>query len=257
MIKKELGKIINQKEIAADIYELTLEAELVNEIKAPGQFIHIRVSSGQDPLLRRPISIASFDKSNSRLTMIYRKQGKGTSLMAKMTEGMMLDLLGPLGNGFPVNEVSAGETALLVGGGIGVPPLYELSSQLKARGVKVIHVLGFQTESAVFYENEFLKNGTTYVTTADGSYGEKGFVTDVIKNLPFDCLYTCGPTPMLKAIEQEYPDKKVFLSLEELMGCGIGACLACVCKRADDPMGVGYKKVCSDGPVFRAGEVLI
>ncbi len=107
--------------------------------------------------------------------------------MAKMTEGMVLDLLGPLGNGFPVNEVSAGETALLVGGGIGVPPLYELSSQLKARGVKVIHVLGFQTESAVFYENEFLKNGATYVTTVDGSYGEKGFVTDVIKNLQFDC----------------------------------------------------------------------
>ena len=143
---------------------------------------------------------------------------------------MELDILGPLGNGFPVDEVSVGETALLVGGGIGVPPLYELSKQLVAKGVKVIHVLGFQTESAVFYEKEFLKNGETYVATVDGSYGTKGFVTDVMKELEFDCIYTCGPTPMLKAIEQDYSDKKVFLSLEERMGCGIGACFACVCK---------------------------
>jgi dihydroorotate dehydrogenase electron transfer subunit len=146
---------------------------------------------------------------------------------------------------------------LLVGGGIGVPPLYELSKQLKAKGVKVIHVLGFQTSSAVFYENEFLKNGETFITTVDGSYGTKGFVTDVSKDLIFDTIYACGPTPMLKALEQAYPDKKVYLSLEERMGCGIGACFACVCKRADDPNGVSYKKVCSDGPVFRAGEVVL
>jgi dihydroorotate dehydrogenase electron transfer subunit len=191
------------------------------------------------------------------MTMIYRKDGKGTSLLAESGPGELIDILGPLGNGFPVNEVSVGETALLVGGGIGVPPLYELSNQLVAKGVKVIHVLGFQTAEAVFYEKEFLNNGETYVTTVDGSYGRQGFVTDVMKNLEFDCIYTCGPTPMLKAIEQGYSDKKVFLSLEERMGCGIGACFACVCKRADDPTGVSYKKVCSDGPVFRAGEVLI
>jgi dihydroorotate dehydrogenase electron transfer subunit len=257
MIKKELCKIISQTEIAADIYELTVKAELVNAINAPGQFVHIRVTNGVSPLLRRPISISSFDKVKSEFTMIYRKEGNGTSLLAELVPGVELDILGPLGNGFPVNEVNIGETALLVGGGIGVPPLYELSNQLLAKGVKVIHVLGFQTESAVFYENEFLKNGETYVATVDGSYGSKGFVTDVIKDLSFDCLYTCGPTPMLKAIEQGYPNKKVFLSLEERMGCGIGACFACVCKSADDPQGVSYKKVCSDGPVFRAGEVLI
>ncbi|MGG3466606.1 dihydroorotate dehydrogenase electron transfer subunit [Neobacillus pocheonensis] len=257
MIRKELCKIVSQKEIAEDIYELTVKARFVHEIKAPGQFVHIRVSNGWDPLLRRPISICSFDKVKEEFTMIYRKEGQGTSMLAGTVAGMEVDILGPLGNGFPVEEVHVGETALLVGGGIGVPPLYELSNQLVAKGVKVIHVLGFQTESAVFYESEFLKNGETFVTTVDGSYGQKGFVTDIMKELSFDCIFTCGPTPMLKAIEQGYQNKKVFLSLEERMGCGVGACFACVCKKADDPSGVSYKKVCSDGPVFRAGEVLI
>lgn len=258
MIKKELGQIISQKQIAADIYELTVNAELVNEIKAPGQFVHIRVANGFDPLLRRPISISSYNKKLKQMTMIYRKDGRGTSLMAGMRPGMEMDILGPLGNGFPVDEVRSGETALLVGGGIGVPPLYELSNQLAEKGVNVIHVLGFQTKSAVFYEEEFMKNGETVVATVDGSYGRKGFVTDVIRDLNFDCLYTCGPTPMLRAIEQEYGNtKKVFLSLEERMGCGIGACFACVCPTGDNTTGTSYKKVCSDGPVFRAGEVLI
>jgi dihydroorotate dehydrogenase electron transfer subunit len=257
MIRKELCKISRQKEIATDIFELTVTGELVGQISSPGQFVHIRVSNGSDPLLRRPISISSYDKEQQTITMIYRKEGKGTAMLANRGPGDVIDILGPLGNGFPVEEVSIGETALLVGGGIGVPPLYELSNQLVEKGVKVIHVLGFQTAEAVFYEKEFFKNGETYVTTVDGSYGSKGFVTDVIKDLRFDCIYSCGPTPMLKAIEQSYSDKKVFLSLEERMGCGIGACFACVCKRADDPTGVSYKKVCSDGPVFRAGEVLI
>jgi dihydroorotate dehydrogenase electron transfer subunit len=257
MIKKEKCEIISQTEIATDIFELTVKAKLVSEIKAPGQFVHIRVANGWDPLLRRPISISSVDSLHGQFTMIYRKEGKGTLQLAEMEPGTMLDILGPLGNGFPVDEVVVGETALLVGGGIGIPPLYELSNRLVAKGVKVIHVLGFQTESAVFYEDEFLENGETYVTTVDGTYQLKGFVTDVIKDISFDCLYTCGPTPMLKAIEQAYSDKKVFLSLEERMGCGIGACFACVCRKADDPTGVAYKKVCSDGPVFRAGEVLI
>lgn len=257
MIKKELCRIISQKEIAKDIYQLTVEANFVQDINTPGQFVHIRIDKTLDPLLRRPISISSYDKINSQFTMIYRKDGKGTSLLAEKGPGMLLDILGPLGNGFPINEVSTGETALLVGGGIGVPPLYELSNQLIAKGVKVIHVLGFQTQSAVFYEKEFLENGETYITTVDGSYGSKGFVTDIIKDLHFDCLYTCGPTPMLKAIEKEYSHKKVYLSLEERMGCGVGACFACVCKSGNDLHGVSYKKVCSDGPVFRAGEVVI
>ncbi|MDQ1146771.1 dihydroorotate dehydrogenase electron transfer subunit [Bacillus sp. SORGH_AS 510] len=218
MIRKELCKIVSQDEIAQDIYELVVEAELVNEITEPGQFVHIRVSNSWDPSLRRPISISSYDKKSKLLTMIYRKEGKGTSLLANMKPGMDLDILGPLGNGFQVEEVNAGETALLVGGGIGVPPLYELSNQLKAKGVNVIHILGFQTESAVFYESEFMKNGETFVATVDGTYGRKGFVTDVMKEVDFDTIYTCGPTPMLRAIQQNYQDKKLFLSLEERMG---------------------------------------
>ena len=257
MIRKELCKVISQEEIAKDIFELTVEADFVNEISAPGQFVHIRIDKTLDPLLRRPISISSVNRQDSQFTMIYRKEGKGTTLLAEKNQGMLLDILGPLGNGFPVNEVNEGETALLVGGGIGVPPLYELSNELIAKGVKVIHVLGFQTQSAVFYEKEFLNNGDTYITTVDGSYGKKGFVTDVINKLDYDCLYTCGPTPMLKAIEKEYSHKKVFLSLEERMGCGIGACFACVCKTSNELDDVSYKKVCSDGPVFRAGEVVL
>ncbi|WP_040204902.1 dihydroorotate dehydrogenase electron transfer subunit [Neobacillus jeddahensis] len=257
MIQKELCKIISQTEIATNIYELTVSAQLTREIVAPGQFVHLRVASGGDPLLRRPISICSYDRNKLQFTMIYRKEGHGTSLLTKMVAGMEIDILGPLGNGFPIEEVSSGETALLVGGGIGVPPLYELSNQLAANGVHVIHVLGFQTRAASFYEDKFLENGETYVATVDGTYGSKGFVTDIIKDIQFDCLYTCGPTSMLQAIAKQYPDEKVFLSLEERMGCGIGACFACVCKQTDDPTGVSYKKVCSDGPVFRAGEVLI
>ncbi|XJZ28437.1 dihydroorotate dehydrogenase electron transfer subunit [Bacillota bacterium Lsc_1132] len=259
MKRKELCKIISQKEIAEDIYELTVKGELVNEIHAPGQFVHIKVNNGMDPLLRRPISISSFDPVKQEITMIYRKEGRGTSLLSAKEVGMNADILGPLGNGFPVEETLEDGTALLVGGGIGVPPLFELSRQLSAKGVKVIHVLGFQTASAVFYEDKFSQYGDVYVATVDGTYGEKGFVTDVINQhqLAFDVLYACGPMPMLKALEQEFPDKKVFLSLEERMGCGIGACFACVCKKGDDPLGTGYKKVCSDGPVFRAGEVVL
>lgn len=257
MIKKEICKITSQKEIAENIFELSVKADFVEEILQPGQFVHIRVSNHWDPVLRRPISISSYDKVNHEFTMIYRRDGKGTSMLAEKLASMELDILGPLGNGFPVEEASEGETALLVGGGIGVPPLYELSKQLKAKGVKVIHILGFQTSSAVFYEREFLELGETYITTVDGTHGHKGYVTDVMKRLSFDMIFSCGPTPMLKAIEEGYPNHKVFLSLEERMGCGVGACFACVCKRKDDPEGTSYKKVCTDGPVFRAGEVFI
>lgn len=259
MKSRELCKIISQKEIAKDIYELTIAGELIKEIESPGQFVHIKTANGHDPLLRRPISISSYDKLQQELTMIYRKDGRGTSLLAEKRPGTEIDILGPLGHGFPVEEARIGDTALLVGGGIGVPPLYELSKQLKAKGVKVVHVLGFQTESVVFYEQEFSENGDTYVVTVDGTHGGKGFVTDIIeqKKLEFDVLYSCGPLPMLKALEQRFPDKKVFLSLEERMGCGIGACFACVCKTKENPEGNAYKKVCSDGPVFRAGEVVM
>lgn len=259
MIKNELCQVVSQREIAEAIYELTLTGELVHEMNSPGQFVHLKVTDGIDPLLRRPISIANIDKEKQEFTMIYRKDGKGTAILARKQAGDQVDVLGPLGNGFPVNEANKDETALLVGGGIGVPPLYELSQQLVAKGVKVVHVLGFQTESVAFYKEKFVQLGETYVATVDGTMGTKGFVTDVIneKQLQFEVVYSCGPTPMLKALEKAFPNKKVFLSLEERMGCGIGACFACVCHTADEPTGFSYKKVCSDGPVFRAGEVLL
>ncbi|WP_147531998.1 dihydroorotate dehydrogenase electron transfer subunit [Bacillus marasmi] len=259
MIKKEQCTVINQQEIAADVFELTLQGEVVLEMQEPGQFVQLKVTNAIDPLLRRPISISNIDKDNSQFTMIYRKEAKGTTLLSQKKSGDTVDVLGPLGHGFPVEETQAGETALLIGGGIGVPPLYELSKQLVKKGVKVIHVLGFQTESVVFYENKFAELGATYVATVDGTHGTRGFVTDVIsgEGLEFDTLYACGPKPMLKALESGFHDKKVFLSLEERMGCGIGACFACVCHTGDNPEGHSYKKVCTDGPVFRAGEVVI
>jgi dihydroorotate dehydrogenase electron transfer subunit len=259
MIKQEHCLITDQIQIAENIYKLTLQGELVSEMKAPGQFVHLKVSDGFDPLLRRPISISSIDQKKKQFSMIYRKEGNGTTRLAKKTAGMSVDVLGPLGNGFPVAEAKPGTLAVLIGGGIGVPPLYELSKQLKAKGVNVIHVLGFQTEKVVFGEDDFMALGETITVTVDGSYGKKGFVTDVLKEYQwrFETMFACGPTPMLKALENLYPDKNVFLSLEERMGCGIGACFACVCHLQNDPTGYTYKKVCSDGPVFRAGEVVL
>ncbi|CEG26758.1 dihydroorotate dehydrogenase electron transfer subunit [Bacillus sp. B-jedd] len=258
MIAKEQCKIIEQSEIADSIFKLTVEGDIALRAE-PGQFVHIKTGGPAGPLLRRPISISSIHREERRFTMIYRAAGQGTSLLSEALQGTEVDILGPLGNGFPVSEAAPGSTALLVGGGIGVPPLYELSRQLTLRSVNVIHVLGFQTASVVFYEKEFSKLGTTYVATVDGTYGEKGFVTNIIQNeqLDFDALFACGPVPMLKALELGFPHKKAFLSLEERMGCGIGACFACVCQANEDASGRTYRKICSDGPVFRAGEVVL
>lgn len=259
MIKNEEMKVVSQREIAKSIYELTLKGELVSEMNQPGQFVHIKAGRGFDPLLRRPISISSINLKDKQFTMIYRAEGRGTELLSQKDIQERVDVLGPLGNGFPIEEASVSDKVLLAGGGIGVPPLYELSKRLREKGIPVTHVLGFQTKESVFYEKEFTALGETHIVTVDGSYGTQGFVTDVIRKLPeeFSVLYACGPTPMLRALETEYGHKKLFLSLEERMGCGIGACFACVCHTADDPNGHSYKKVCSDGPVFRAGEVVL
>jgi dihydroorotate dehydrogenase electron transfer subunit len=260
MIKNEEMKVVSQQEIADSIFELTLTGGLVSEMKQPGQFVHLKTGQGFEPLLRRPISISSINHEEKSFTMIYRAEGRGTVLLAEQKANETVDVLGPLGNGFLIEETEPGETALLVGGGIGVPPLYELSKQLIKRGVNVIHILGFQTSSAIFYEKEFSDLGETHIATVDGSYGTTGFVTDVMDRMEasYSTIYSCGPTAMLRALENRNAgDKKLFLSLEERMGCGIGACFACVCHTKDDPTGYTYKKVCSDGPVFRAGEVLI
>ncbi|MBS4207685.1 dihydroorotate dehydrogenase electron transfer subunit [Bacillus sp. FJAT-50079] len=258
MIRQEEVTIVSQQELAQDIYELTLEGKLVQEMNVPGQFVHIRTNQGLDPLLRRPISIASIDKEKNRFTIIYRAEGKGTKLLATGIEGQLVDVLGPLGNGFPLKEAKQQETALLVGGGIGVPPLYELAKQLNANGVQTIHVLGFESVEKAFYMEKFSELGATFVATVDGTLGTKGFVTHVIdeQQLEFDLLFSCGPTPMLKALEQRYPSKKGFLSLEQRMGCGIGACFACVCHVHDGEQ-TDYVKVCSDGPVFPIGKVVL
>lgn len=258
-MKKELMTVVEQNEIAENIYKLKLSGQLVQAMNNPGQFVHLKVSEGAIPLLRRPISICQIDQQNDTFTMIYRAEGQGTKLLSEKKPGDKVDVLGPLGSGFPIEEANKNTTALLVGGGIGVPPLFELSKRLVEKQVNVIHVLGFQTKSAVFYEEEFSKLGKTYVATVDGTYGHSGFVTDVIDvhQLSFDIVYGCGPTPMLKALDARYQGKRGYLSFEERMGCGIGACFACVCHLQADPNGNSYKKVCSDGPVFPLGVIAL
>ncbi len=253
-------EVVSNKKIALDIFELVVKGPLAKEVRQPGQFFHVKVGNGLLPLLRRPISLCDVDSDKEKVTMIYRADGEGTRQLSLTKTGECLDVLGPLGQGFPIEEIAESGHALLVGGGVGVPPLYLLSKALKARGVQVTHVLGFQTESVVFYEDAFRELGPTYIATVDGTRGQQGFVTDVIQSegITFDALYSCGPIPMLKALEHAYSaTHPVFLSLEQRMGCGIGACLACVCHTPDDPSGASYKKVCTDGPVFRAGEVVL
>lgn len=258
MIIQEKMLVRSQQEIARNIYEMRLQGKLVREIQAPGQFVHIRVSETFDMLLRRPISVASIDKEHEEITIIYRAEGDGTRCLSKKNEGDSVDVLGPLGNGFPVEETDAGEVAYLIGGGIGVPPLYELSKQLTANGVTCVHILGFQSEDVVYYEDAFRALGETHIVTVDGTKGTKGFVTNVMGNLSeqFETYYSCGPMPMLNAVQEMYANKKGFLSFEQRMGCGVGACFACVCETTDR-VEANYIKVCSDGPVFPAGVIAI
>jgi len=258
MIRNERMVVIEQKEIARNIFELTLTGKLVEDMKGPGQFVHIRVSDSYEPLLRRPISIASINQELNQFTMIYRAEGRGTSLLSIKKQGEEVDVLGPLGNGFPLNEAKKGDTVVLVGGGIGVPPLYELSKRLVEIGAKPIHILGFQSQDVVFYEEKFSDLGDTHIVTVDGTQGHQGFVTTVLTELQndFSMYFSCGPVPMLAALQNMYPTKKGFLSFEERMGCGLGACFACVCKTTEQTE-VDYVKVCSDGPVFPAGVVQV
>lgn len=247
---QEEMRVISQKSIAKNIYEIVLSGEITKSMTKPGQFVHIRVGNSSEFMLRRPISICSVDQEQHTLTCLYRAEGKGTRTLSLLKEGDTVDILAPLGNGFPVE--AAKHTALLIGGGIGVPPLYELSKQLNSKGIKTIHVLGFQSKDDMFYYDEFCRLGETHVATVDGSFGTQGFVTDVIKSLPknYEIYYTCGPIVMIKAIEETLPNIPGYQSLEERMGCGIGACYACVCEADNED---GYVKICTDGPVFEKG----
>lgn len=252
MIKKEYMEIISSTQIAKDTIQLVLKNNYISAHATPGQFLHISVTGHT---LRRPLSIANVDKKAQTVTVLFKIIGQGTAALAVYEQGQMLDVLGPSGNGFPTEDLTSNSTVLLIGGGIGVPPVHFLGKRLKEMGVHVQSILGFQSESYVFYESSFTEMGDTYVVTNDGSYGHKGFVTDVTENLAsFDRYYACGPLPMLKAVTEKFADKEGFVSFEERMGCGIGACYACVIPTKDSD---GYKKICQHGPVFQANEVIL
>ncbi|AME09197.1 MULTISPECIES: dihydroorotate dehydrogenase electron transfer subunit [Gemella] len=251
----QLVKVVENKKIADKIYKLTLEGSIVNEMNTAGQFVNIKVGKGREFLLRRPISICEINKEEQTFVIVYRVNGEGTKCISKLNIGEMVDVLGPLGKGYDITTLIKGETALLVGGGIGVPPLYELAKKFNEKGVKTIHVLGFNNEKDVFYKERFEKLGTTYVATADGTYGEKGFVTDIIKkyNIQYDKYYSCGPLAMLKALKNMDSEHIGYISLEERMACGVGACYACVCNKIDGMV----SRVCYDGPVYKADEIAV
>ncbi|MBC1387665.1 dihydroorotate dehydrogenase electron transfer subunit [Listeria innocua] len=252
MLQTEM-KVIQQTEIADKVYELILSGECVADM-SPGQFLMLKPNRS-DLLMRRPISICSYDKTAKTCILLYRIEGDGTKDFSSLSKGDTIDVLGPLGKGFDLNSTPAPKTALLIGGGIGVPPMYQLGKELADKGVQVTFVNGFQSEKDSFYEKEMTEYGTVHIATVDGSYGTKGFVTDITKDFPEepDVIYSCGPKAMLQAVKASFPGTKTYLSLEERMACGIGACYACVCPKAGDTK--KQFKVCEDGPVFRADEV--
>lgn len=241
-MKQDLFKIASNEKLTENVYKMRLVGD-VSEITTPGQFINIAL---EGKYLRRPISVC--DTDDTSVTIIYKVLGHGTEQMSNMQSGT-LDVLTGLGNGYDISL--AGEKPVLIGGGVGVPPLYMLCKKLISLGKKVSVILGFNTKDEIFYEKEFKDLGAeVFVTTVDGSYGIKGFVTDALKNIDYTYFYTCGPEPMLKAI---YKDSKTSgqLSFEERMGCGFGACMGCSCKTI-----TGYKRICKEGPVMVKEDIL-
>ena len=259
-MKQEIMEITSQRLLAPKIYEMTLKGDLVQQMDVPGQFLHIRVPQN-DLLLRRPISVNDIDLEASTCRIIYRVEGDGTRVFSEMKAGDHLDVMGPLGNGFNLSSVHAGDTVYIIGGGIGIPPLYELSKQLKIRGVKPVHFLGYASKELIYYEAEFKALGDTYIATDDGSYGVHGHVGHLLEAMTDRpaAAYACGPNGLLRAVESrfygEVPD--VQLSLESRMACGMGACYACVVHVKDDETGQKSLKVCDQGPIFQAGKVVI
>lgn len=251
-MNRESMTIVNHEKIAKDSYQLVAKGELVDQIQDPGQFVHLLIDGFY---LRRPVSIADYDKSDGTVTLLYKILGEGTSALSKKQVGEQLDVLGPGGQGFPLESMDT-KQALIIGGGIGIPPLYSLAKHLHKQGVNIISVLGFQSIHDSFLLKEFEKLGEVYITTDDGSLGQKGLVTDPLSELEgaFDTYFTCGPTPMLKAVSERLSDMPGYISMEERMGCGIGACFACVVESNDQK---GYRRICCDGPVFRAEEVVL
>ncbi len=249
---KEQAVIIGQEEIAPGIYSMWLKTEKIAANAKAGQFISVYCEDGSR-LLPRPISICEIDPQDAALRIVYRIAGKGTAEFAEKHTGMKLEIMGPLGNGFPVKH----KKAFLIGGGIGIPPMLELAKQLD--GEKQI-ILGYRN-SDMFLLDQFKALGSVYVATEDGSYGSRGNVLDAIREngLDAEIIYACGPTPMLRALKEYAAEHQMecWISMEEKMACGIGACLACVCKsrEVDGHTNVHNKRVCKEGPVFRAEEV--
>ena len=234
--------IQENKPLTKSVYRMVLSGD-VSDITSPGQFVQLKLP---ELYLRRPISVA--DKEDGRLTLIYKLVGQGTDAMSKMQEGETLSVLTGLGNGYTLSR--AGEKPLLLGGGVGVPPLYLLAKKLREDGKEVSVILGFNTKEEIFYEEEFRALGCNVtVTTVDGSAGKKGFVTDALPE-EISYFYACGPLPMLKAVYRNVGAEGEF-SLEERMGCGFGACMGCSLRVKG-----GTKRVCKDGPVFQKEELL-
>ena len=241
-MKQGLFEIISNTKIAKNVYKMQLKGD-VSAITKPGQFINIKIDG---VYLRRPISV--HDINGSVCTIIYKVVGVGTEILCKMQSGV-LDILTGLGNGYDLD--ASGNNPLLIGGGVGVPPMYQLAKELIAQGKQVSVILGFNTKEEVFCEQDFISLGAkVFVTTIDGSYGIKGFVTDAIKDIDYTYFYTCGPEPMLKAVYNQTKTSGQF-SFEERMGCGFGACMGCSCKTL-----YGNKRICKDGPVLVKEEII-
>ena len=228
--------------LTEEVYRMVLTGD-VSAFTAPGQFLNLRL---EGRFLRRPISVC--DLEEDRVTIIYKVVGRGTAQMAAMLPGEKLDVLTGLGNGYDLKD--AGDAPLLIGGGVGVPPMYLLAKRLRAQGKRVQAVLGFNRACEVFYEEEFRALGCAVtVATADGSYGVRGFVTDALPEA-YSYYYCCGPEPMLRAVYKTAQGSGQ-LSFEKRMGCGFGACMGCSCKTV-----TGYKRICREGPVLRKEEIL-
>jgi len=240
--------VTSNKNIARDVFELQLS--IVNcqlsIALCPGQFVNLQIDGHY---LRRPISVCDCD--GQTLTLIYKIVGQGTERLAQYRAGETINALTGLGNGYTLVQA---ERPLLLGGGVGVPPLYYLAKELVKAGQKPIAVLGFRGAGDVFYEEEFKALCETIAVTEDGSYGQKGFVTHAMAGLDYDAIYACGPEPMLRAIYErakDLPPGRVHLSFERRMACGFGACMACSCRTVS-----GYKRICKDGPVLTREEIL-
>lgn len=248
--------VLGQESVGTQIFSLLLEEKTVAALAKPGQFVSVYCHD-RSRLLPRPISICEADSAAGTVRLVYRIAGEGTREFAALKTGDMVEILGPLGNGFPLEEAE-GKRAFLIGGGIGIPPLVELAKRLP--GKKQI-IAGYRDE--LFLTQELSRRGELFIATEDGSTGTKGNVLDCIREngLTADIIFACGPTPMLRALKAYAETEKIpcYLSLEQRMACGIGACLACVCHTTekDEHSQVKNKRICAEGPVFEAGEIVL